>query len=169
MAAFAPPAARSATGRRPPHPEQRSASGCTYLLGVTTLYGRPVFNDHDAARAVCRVHHAAWHWRDARLLAWVLLPDRWQGLVTLGERDSLAGLMGRFKALTSRAVEDRHRINGWLWGRGFSDRVLAPAEDLADAARALAGAPVRAGLVARPGDYPYWNSTWPLAGEAAQD
>ncbi|MDY0022230.1 REP-associated tyrosine transposase [Arenimonas caeni] len=140
--------------------QRRSVPGQTYLLAVSTLYCRPVFEDDEAARAVCRVHTAHWPWRDSTVLAWVLMPDRWQGLVTLGERDSLSTLVGRFKSLTSRAVEDRHRVNGWLWGRGFEDRVLRPDEAPMAAARHLVGAPLRAGLVRRLGDYAYWNTAW---------
>lgn len=140
--------------------ERRSVPGRTYLLSVATLYRRPVFSDDEAARAVCRVHTAQWPWRDSAVLAWVLMPDQWQGLVTLGERDSLSTLVGRFKSLTSRAVEDRHRVNGWLWGRGFTDRVLGPDEPAMDAARHLVGLPLRSGLVRRLGDYAYWNTAW---------
>ena len=140
--------------------ERRSVPGQTYLLSVATLYRRPVFSDDEAARAVCRVHTAQWPWRDSAVLAWVLMPDHWQGLVTLGERDSLSTLVGRFKSLTSRAVDDRHRVNGWLWGRGFTDRVLGPDEAAMDAARHLVGLPLRAGLVRRLGDYAYWNTAW---------
>lgn len=140
--------------------ERRSVPGQTYLLSVATLYRRPVFADDEAARAVCRVHTAQWPWRDSAVLAWVLMPDHWQGLVTLGERDSLSTLVGRFKSLTSRAVEDRHRVNGWLWGRGYSDRALASDEPAMDAARQLVGLPLRSGLVRRLGDYAYWNTAW---------
>ena len=140
--------------------ERRSVPGQTYLLTVATLYRRPVFADDEAARAVCRVHTAQWPWRDSAVLAWVLMPDHWQGLVTLGERDSLSTLVGRFKSLTSRAVQDRHRVNGWLWGRGFTDRVLGSQEPAMDAARHLVGLPLRAGLVQRLGDYAYWNTAW---------
>lgn len=146
-------------------PGQGDAAGRTFLLTVGTLYGRPVFGDDEAARAVCRVHGAAWLWRDAQRLAWVLLPGQWQGLVTLGERDSLASLMGRFKALTSRAVEDHHRVNGWLWARGFKDRALAVGESPLAVARRLVQQPVRAGLAARAADYPYWDAIWLGAAE----
>ena len=145
--------------------EPRPAPGRTHLLTVATLYRRAVFLDDEAARAVCRVHTAQWPWRDSAVLAWVLMPDHWQGLVALGERDSLSTLVGRFKALTSRAVEDRHRVNGWLWGRGFSDRPLAPDEEAMAAARHLVGLPLRAGLVKRLGDYAYWNTAWLSAAE----
>ena len=146
--------------------QRRSVPGQTYLLTVATLYRRPVFEDDEAARAVCRVHTAQWPWRDTSVLAWVLMPDRWQALVTLGERDSLSTLVGRFKSLTSRAVEDRHRVNGWLWGRGFEDRALAPDEAPMAAARHLVGTPLRDGLVRRLGDYAYWNTAWLDPGEA---
>lgn len=139
---------------------RRSVAGQTYELTVSTLYRRPVFSDDEAARAVCRIHTAAWPWRDASVRAWVLMPDQWQVLLTLGERDTLSTLVGRFKALTSRAVEDRHRVNGWLWGRGFSDRLLPAGEDPVQAARHLVAQPLRAGLVDRLGDYPYWNAAW---------
>lgn len=139
---------------------RRSAPGQTYVLTVPTLYRRPVFRDDDAARAVCRIHTATWPWRDSSVRAWVLMPDHWHGLVTLGERDTLSTLVGRFKAITSRAVEDRHRVNGWLWGRGFGDRLLPVGEDPAQAACWLVANPLRAGLVERLGDYPYWNTAW---------
>lgn len=165
MPATLPAAERPARGHRAQRLEHRSVAGQTYVLTVATLYRRPVFRDDEAARAVCRVHTAAWPWRDACLLAWVLMPDHWHGLVTLGERDTLSTLVGRFKAVTSRAVEDRHRVNGWLWGRGFSDRVLRIGDDPMATARYLVANPVRAGLVQRLGDYAYWNAAWLQPGD----
>ena len=144
---------------------RRSVAGETYFLTLPTLYRRPVFRDDDAARAVCRIHAARWPWRDSSVSAWVLMPDHWHALVTLGERDTLSTLVGRFKAITSRAVEDHHRVNGWLWGRGFSDRRLPAGEELRRAARYLVANPLRAGLVQRLGDYPYWNAAWLEPGE----
>jgi competence protein ComEA len=97
---------------------------------------------------------------DAGLLAWVLLPDQWQALVRLGESAGLATVVGRFKAASSRVVGERHRINGWLWGRGFNDRLLAPGEDVAAVAADLFAQPLQRGLVARVDDYAYWHAAW---------
>jgi putative transposase len=165
MSATLPVIDRPTRGHRARQLAHRSVPGQTYVLTVATLYRRPVFRDDEAARAVCRIHIAAWPWRDASLLAWVLMPDHWHGLVTLGERDSLSTLVGRFKALTSRAVEDRHRVNGWLWGRGFNDRVLHAGDDPVAIARYLVANPLRAGLVSRLGDYAYWNAAWLQPGD----
>jgi REP element-mobilizing transposase RayT len=163
----AAPDGTPAWGRRARPADRRSVAGRTYLLGIATLYRRAVFDDEEAARAVARLHALAWPWRDAQVLAWVLLPDRWQALVRLGERDSLPTLVGRFKALTSRAVEPRHRINGHVWGRGFTDRALADADDPRAVARLLIAQPVRAGLASCVGDYAYWDAAWLPGGNGA--
>ena len=120
----------------------------------------PHRDENEAARAVARVHGVRWLWRDTQVLAWVLLPSRWQALLRLGERDGLPTLVGRFKGLTSRNVETRHRVNGWLWARGFTDRALAEGDDPVEVARRLVALPVQEGLVERVGDHAYWNSTW---------
>jgi putative transposase len=135
-------------------------AGGIYRVSVTTLYRRPVFLDHAAAQAVSAVHRQRWPFADAGLLAWVLLPDQWQALVRLGESAGLATVVGRFKAASSRVVGERHRINGWLWGRGFNDRLLAPGEDVAAVAADLFAQPLQRGLVARVDDYAYWHAAW---------
>jgi len=149
---------------RPGHKALRkgrfSAEGQIYFLTTTTMYRRPVFVDTDASRSVCKALHQPWLWRDSQLLAWVLMPDHWHGLVQLGRADDLSTLIGRFKAVTARAVQERSRVNGWLWSRGFHDRALRSDEGLRDAARYLVGNPLRAGLVDDIGSYPYWNAAW---------
>jgi hypothetical protein len=141
-----------------------SIAGRAYVITVATLFRRPVFRDPRAAHAVARLHLRDAPWGASHWLAWVLMPDYWQGLVVLGATGSLEALAGRFKAMSTRAVEAvdrRHCINGWLWGRGFQDRVLAPEESLVDAARHMVATPRRAGLVATLGAYPYWDTAWP--------
>lgn len=45
-----------------------------------------------------------------------------------------------------------------LWQTSYFDRALRRDEVLADVVRYVIGNPVRAGLVARPADYPHWDS-----------
>jgi REP element-mobilizing transposase RayT len=143
--------------------------GVACVVTVHTLYRRPVFRDPQAAHAIAHMqsrslprHRAAW-------LAWVLMPDHWQGLLVCGADESLAALAGRFKAMSCRAVAARHRVNGWLWERGFREQRLGAEESLVDAARVLVTAPRRAGLVERVDQYPYWGAAWvPDAGASAR-
>lgn len=144
-------------------PEVLPASGVegrAIFLSVSSLFRRPLFLDPDAARAVARTQDDASIWGASRCLAWVLMPDRWHGLVVLGEGDSLDRLVRRFKAITARGVESRFRINGWLWAKGFNERALASEENVLAVARHIVANPVRAGLAKSVGAYPYWNAVW---------
>lgn len=137
-----------------------SIPGQAYLLTTTSLFRRPVFRDAEAARAVARMHAEPKIWGGSRCLAWVLMPDQWHGLVVLGADDRLEDVMRRFKWISASAVDDKFRVNGWLWGRGFYDRALRDDENLRDVARYLVAKPQRVGLVDALGDYPYWDAVW---------
>lgn len=134
--------------------------GQAVFITLGTLFRRPVFLDPEAARAVARVQSDPRIWGRSRCLAWVLMPDRWQGLVLMSEGDSLDPLVRRFKGITANAVDARFRINGWLWGKGYNQRELQREQDLVAVARHLVANPVRAGLARSVGAYPYWDAVW---------
>lgn len=131
-----------------------------YFLTIGSLFRRPLFLDPDAARAVARAQGEPGIWGRSRCLAWVLMPDRWHGLVVVGEGDSLDPLVRRFKAISAREVDSRFRINGWLWSKGYNERMLEREQDLLAVARHLVANPVRAGLARSVGAYPYWDAVW---------
>ena len=139
---------------------RQSIPGQAYFLTTTTLFRRPVFNDFDAARATASVHRLKWIWRDSQVLAWVLMPDHWHGLIVLGQNDELHKLMGRFKTASAKLLEDRHKTNGYLWSRGYYDHALRNDEALRDTGRYIVANPLRAGIVKDIGMYPYWNAVW---------
>ncbi len=135
-------------------------SGQAVFITIATLFRRPLFLDPDAARAVARVQPDPRIWGRSRCLAWVLMPDRWQGLVMMAPGDSLDPLVRRFKGISANAVEPRFRVNGWLWGKGYNQRELQREQDLVAVARHLVANPVRAGLARSVGAYPYWDAVW---------
>jgi len=137
-----------------------SIPGQAYLLTAATMFRRPVFRNVEAARIVSSTHEMKWVWRDSQWLAWVLTPTHWHCLVVLGKDDELKNLIGRFKRASSEKVDERFKINGWLWAKGFRDRSLNREVVLRDAAMHLVAIPVRAGLVEDVGKYPYWNAAW---------
>ena len=142
-----------------PDPAARP-QGQAVFLSIGTLFRRPLFLDPEAARAVARVQTDPRIWGRSRCLAWVLMPDRWQGLVLMSEGDSLDPLVRRFKGISANAVDPRFRINGWLWGKGYNQRELEREQDLIAVARHLIANPVRAGLARSVGAYPYWDAVW---------
>ena len=135
-------------------------AGHVHFLTVGTLFRRPLFLDPEAARAVSRIQSDPAIWGASRCLAWVLMPDRWHGLVVLADGDSLDPMVRRFKAITARGVDARFRVNGWLWAKGYNQRLLERDEDRLAVARHLVANPVRAGLASSVGAYPYWDSVW---------
>ncbi|MGH8104692.1 MAG: REP-associated tyrosine transposase [Arenimonas sp.] len=137
-----------------------SIPGQAYLLTTTTIFRRQLFRDVDAARAAASVHNLRWVWRDSRVLAWVLMPSHWQGLIVLGPNDDLQKLMGRFKTATAKAMDSRYQTCGWVWGRGFSEQALENDAVLRDVGRHLITQPIRTGLVDEIGNYPYWDAVW---------
>ncbi|ODV13551.1 MAG: transposase [Rhodanobacter sp. SCN 68-63] len=147
------------TGRSALRRGRVSLPGQVYLITVTTRYRQPVFDDCVAARVASRVIHASTHWGDAQLLAWVLMPDHWHGLLELGH-EPLDRVVARFKAAVSRALHASGRLAGPLWDRSFHDHALRRDEDMRSAARYIVGNPVRAGLVDSALLYPYWNAVW---------
>jgi REP element-mobilizing transposase RayT len=136
-----------------------SLPGQVYLITVTARHRRPVFMDHARARIAGQLIHTRDTWGDARLLAWVLMPDHWHGLLELGH-ESLDRVAARFKAAVSRALHASGTVDGPLWDRSFHDRALRHEESVRSVARYIICNPVRAGLVRSVLDYPYWNAVW---------
>jgi putative transposase len=154
------PANRSDPRSRRLRTGRASIEGGIYLLTFTTLERQPHFADFDRARVACASLAATESWPHARLLAWVLMPDHWHGLVELGATDSLSRSVSRAKAAATRAWNLAHDASGSLWAAGFHDRALRKEEDLVDSARYIVLNPVRAGLAARCGEYPFWDAIW---------
>jgi REP element-mobilizing transposase RayT len=119
-----------------------------------------LFSSHAIALDAAREIHDRRSWQKATLLAWVLMPDHWHGLVELGEDESLPDLMRAFKANVSRRLRVHWPELGPVWGKSFHDRALRHEEDAIALARYIVLNPVRAGLVCKIGDYPFWNAVW---------
>ncbi|PPU74291.1 MULTISPECIES: REP-associated tyrosine transposase [Xanthomonas] len=130
-----------------------------YLLTTTTWQRRTVFADFQLAATACRAFTAAIP-PDARLLAWVLMPDHAHWLLQLGHVAGLADVVSRMKACSARAVNAQRRSGAPVWSRSYHDHAVRKDDDLPAAARYVVANPLRAGLVTRVGDYPFWNAIW---------
>ena len=132
---------------------------------TTVVHGRKrLFTEFDVACAACRILGSRAPWRDARPLAWVLMPDHLHCLLQLGDAP-LPVVMQSVHSLTARASNRERGSSGRFWQGIFHDRALRVDDDLLETARYLVANPLRAGLVERVGDYPFWDSVW--AGNSA--
>lgn len=137
-----------------------SVSGQIYLVTFTTAERRRWFVDFPLACVACRALTDPRLWERSRLLAWVLMPDHWHGLMELGDGDALSRRVQLLKSNTARRVRAAAEGDLRVWATGFHDRMLRRDDELVAMARYLVLNPVRAGLVARVGEYPFWDAVW---------
>ena len=115
---------------------------------------KPIFGDFTNARALIRLLREIEAHALAETLAFVVMPDDLHWLLSLGEKRPLSKVVGTLKSLSAR------RLGGPIWQAGFHDHAVRKEEDLPALARYIVANPLRAGLVARIGDYPHWDATW---------
>ena len=137
---------------------RHSVSGQIYLVTFTTARGQPYFSEWAIAADAARLMTAKGDWQGSQLLAWVLMPDHWHGLMQLGEGETLPGRVGWIKAHAARQLRKAHPDIGRIWAGAYHDRALRKEDDVLQVARYLVLNPVRAGLARRVGDYPFWDA-----------
>ena len=152
---------RSCPGHRALRKGRHSETGRIYLVTFTTIERRKTFLDRTNAETFVTASTDERIWQSSRLLAWVLMPDHWHGLIRLGEGDVLSHRVGLLKANTSRRVAENFPSASRVWARGFHDHSLCNEQrELLETARYIVLNPVRSGLVRRVSDYPYWGAVW---------
>jgi REP element-mobilizing transposase RayT len=139
---------------------RRTEPGRTYLVTFATHGRRTLFADWPLACAVARTIAKQRLWRESAVLCWVLMPDHWHGLIRSAGTEPLSATIGRVKAVSARAVHSGgHRLTR-VWAPGFHDHALRREEDLRHVARYIIANPLRAGLCANIGQYPFWDAIW---------
>ena len=151
----------------PPHPGYRALrrgrtaiGGQVYLLSFTTWRRAPLFERFVPACAAARALARACATMRSRVLAWVLMPDHVHLLLELHPRETPALAVARIKAAVSRCLARAHPWRQRCWSPGFHDHALRNDEAAVRVARYVVLNPVRAGLVARAGDYPFWDCVY---------
>ena len=139
---------------------RHSEPGQVYLVTAVTERREPVFADPPLARALVTEMRAIHDERHVNSLAWAVMPDHVHWLIELGSMP-LPAVIQRLKSRSAIAI---NRITGEsgarVWQRGFHDRALRQEDDLLATARYIVANPLRAGLVNRIGDYPWWDAVW---------
>ncbi len=92
--------------------------------------------------------------------AWVLMPDRLHWLFELGPSYPLDRTLKRLKGRSGQALGHSLQRSGPIWQPGYHDHALRCEEDVQVIARYIIANPLRAGLVSRIGDYPWWDAVW---------
>jgi putative transposase len=136
-----------------------SLPGQIYHVTAATMQRKPVFSDFDLACAAARAFADRSVLGDASLLSWVLMPDHAHWLLQLGG-DALPALVNRLKCASARHVNRVCGTTGPVWARAYHDHAVRRDEDVRVLATYIIANPLRAGLVERVADYPFWDACW---------
>jgi putative transposase len=147
-------------GHRALRKNRASIEGQVYLITFVTHERRARFASFRVACAAAASLEGIESQSDARLLCWVLMPDHFHALLELGGGEPLERVVHRLKAGVARAANRALGRRGRLWSKAFHDHALRHDEELLATARYIVANPLRAGLVRRVGDYPFWNAVW---------
>lgn len=154
-------AAESRPGNRALRRGRVSVSGQLYHVTARTVEHSQPFADPVSALAACRAIHRYFLGSASHCLAWVLMSDHAHWLVELADGVSLSDTVGSLKkAIATPVNASRGCVGQTLWQAGFHDSALRKEDDMVVVARYIVANPIRAGLVARVGDYPWWNAAW---------
>jgi len=93
-------------------------------------------------------------------IAWVIMPDHIHWLFELKEDYDLATVLKKFKGRSARKLNLLLGEKGTFWQHAYYDHALRTDEDIKQISRYIVANPLRAGLVERIEDYPYWDSVW---------
>ncbi|WP_313007867.1 REP-associated tyrosine transposase [Stutzerimonas nitrititolerans] len=137
-----------------------SAPGQLYHVTSCTKNRQPLFSDPAFARLAIGqmrvLNDAAWVYT----LAWVLMPDHLHWLFELGEQRSLDQVLKCFKGRSGQLLSRALQRPGSVWQPGYHDHALRYEEDVQAIARYIVANPLRARLMERIGDYPWWDAVW---------
>ncbi len=131
-----------------------------YLITTTTYQRMPLFVDFWGGVTVARCFTDSKLLGDAQMLAWVLMPNHAHWLIQLGDKTRLSHLVSRLKSASARRLNRYLDREATVWAKAFHDQALRKEDDLKAMARYVITNPVRAGLVKRAGDYPFWDAVW---------
>ncbi|HSQ80995.1 MAG TPA: hypothetical protein VLU54_07650 [Casimicrobiaceae bacterium] len=134
-----------------------------YRVSAATRCGAPAFADFASGAAVAAelaLMQASGLWD---VVAWVLLPARFDALILL-RRGDLEDTTAAFLARAALRVMHVRDLACPVWDGRYTWHRIADDTQLAAVARALLRRPLRAHLTERLADYPFWDSCWVCAG-----
>ena len=135
-------------GETPIHRRQR------YEASLDAGHGEGVLARPDIGALI---QGALLHFHGSRydLHAWCVMPNHVHVLCSPAPQIALSGLVHSWKSFTAKAINTRLRRTGALWAGEYFDRVIRDDAHFAAAASYIEDNPVKAGLCADPGDWPF--------------
>ncbi|HET9787849.1 MAG TPA: transposase [Pyrinomonadaceae bacterium] len=121
-------------------------------------YGRCLLNDHRVATIV-QDSLLKFDGDRYKLFAWVVMPNHSHTLMTRSEDWELERLMHSHKSYTAHEANKVLKRSGKFWMDEYYDRYIRNPEHFRNTVAYIENNPVKAGLCAKPSDWPF-SSAW---------
>ncbi|MDP1765672.1 MAG: transposase [Methylotenera sp.] len=125
-----------------------------YHITFATINRTPIFAELTNARTIINILKQSDQLQRTSTLAFVVMPDHVHWLMQLVGSQTLASVIKTVKSKMSI------QIGKPIWQAGYYDHAIRKDEDIQTIARYIVANPIRAGLVKKVGDYPYWDAIW---------
>ena len=135
------------------------ASTPFHYYSVTTVshQRKAIFNSIEVSQIITNNMNKLDNEQASKTICFVLMPDHIHWLFQLQDKLPLFRTIQYFKGRCAREIKiitpDVHKI----WQKGYFEHCVRDEKDLIKQARYIVANPLRAGLVKKIGDYPYWN------------
>ncbi len=138
-----------------------SIPGQIYLVTTVTHQRQPTFTNFLNARIVINSIRYTEHSCGAKSLSFVIMPDHMHWLLASGDKTSLSQTIANIKRRSAYRINEQSKTTGTpVWQPGFHDYALRHEDEIKNVARYIVANPLRAGLVEKIGDYPFWDAVW---------
>mgnify|MGYP001818803087 FL=1 len=137
-----------------------SENGRIYLVTAVCRGRQPLFESPTAAATVIEEMTARVREGRCENHCFVVMPDHVHWMLQLSDGEDLSDIVARTKGRSALRINSARRRRGSLWQAGFHDHAVRRDENIENLANYTVLNPVRAGLVKRREDYPYWWSRW---------
>jgi len=138
-----------------------SIPGQIYLVTTVTQKRQTIFTDFHCARIVINSIKYVEQASQVESLCYVIMPDHLHWLFSLNSNRSLQQVVSNIKRRSALRINQYYNQAGTaVWQAGFHDYALRKEEEIKDVARYIVANPLRAGLVDKIGDYPFWDAVW---------
>jgi len=134
-----------------------SASKHYYAITICCNNKKSIFKDFHCGCLVARELNTFSQSEYLQTICYTLMPDHLHWLFQLQNNTHISKVIDQFKSITTVKLNRTLASNQKIWQPNYYDHKLRCDDDLINQARYIIANPLRAKLVERVGDYPFWN------------
>ncbi|WP_076917077.1 transposase [Pseudoalteromonas sp. TB64] len=128
-----------------------------YSVTICTKQRAPLFKNFENACIAAR--GLIYMQNKVNTICYTLMPDHLHWLFQL-EDLSLNNVVRQYKSITTVKINKFNCFNGQVWQQNYFEHQLKTEDDLINQARYIVANPLRAGLVNKAGEYPFWDCVY---------